>query len=114
MNVNPPAPPVEGSVRLITSLPMIREALTCGGAFAIAVKVQTKKGEIEYPYAVRKIAGGWEFVNAGNGKLWHVDSSFGGGPDFFQCDCPDQLYRSRKCKHVLALAALLKAIGAKE
>lgn len=69
-------------------------------------------------YYVTPVDGGYELMRTHEDNegytVYRVDTSFGGGPEHWDCTCPQFVYRHRRvgrCKHCLALAAALRKLG---
>lgn len=113
-----PAPIRSGSAKWISARDMVPSLLACEIGALLVIDSRTQRGLTTAMYCVTQeiTAGrvtGYNLMNEDTGRVWHVDSSFGGGRECCRCNCPDAVRRMGNggCKHARALEVALRRVG---
>ena len=109
VKANQPVPPVRGSAVWVKPL------LLPGGLGRLRITAHTKRGPVTAGYDVeatyspdgRRLLG--FSLATDSDDIYSIDITWGEGQ--WVCDCGDCCFRSRECKHSLALRAVLIAAG---
>ncbi len=104
-----------GTVELIHGRARSTTLLATG--LPVGLMIETTAGKGYYTLSPEKVCTRWGWTQIGwqlvkeiegeehEGEVYHLPL------DVAACDCPDAKYRNRECKHMRAVAAVLKALG---
>lgn len=75
----------------------------------------TRRGKVTASYTVDPIIDGgrivgWRLENLDNGQVYDIDHVSWGWSQA-QCDCGQNVFRQKTCKHAISLLTLLQEIG---